>query len=277
MTALETIAKEDLKDLVKVTKEEQKTRKNNESLPEVYDSYDLTMLSMYLEVLRSDYYDIDKFVCLLDDVRYYEECNPVVERLHNNIETSMHNRVLQDIDTKSQVFKDMMKDYYIIHDIECDLIDDFLDLIQKHIDSSKDNTTISVEYLSILAKIRDNVEFKYMSNIDAYPIGMNMSEEDRLEKENEYLENMIIRCIYEIAKYNNESLTEEDTYAKANALSIYLQAALKQMAERRDLSVYQKLTDRIPLDTTARGIVNTAFVQEKALQKKLVKDDEHGM
>lgn len=277
MTALETIAKEDLKDLVKVTKEEQKTRKNNESLPEVYDSYNLTMLSQYLDILKSDYYDVDKYTCLLDDIRYYEEENPVVERLHNNIETSMHNRVLEDIETKSQIFKDMMRDYYIIHDVECDLIDNFLDLIQKHIDSSKDSDIISVEYLSILAKIRDNVEFKYMSNIDSYPIGMNMSEEDKEDKEDEYLENMIIRCMYEIANYNNESLKDEVTYAKVNALSIYLQAALKQIAVRRNINTYQKLIDRIPLDTTAKGIVNTAFVQEKALQKKLVKDDEHGM
>ena len=100
MTALETIAKEDLKDLVKVTKEEQKTRKNNESLPEVYDSYNLTMLSQYLDILKSDYYDVDKYTCLLDDIRYYEEENPVVERLHNNIETSMHNRVLEDIENR---------------------------------------------------------------------------------------------------------------------------------------------------------------------------------
>ena len=116
-----------------------------------------------------------------------------------------------------------------------------------------------------------------MSNIDSYPIGMNMSEEDKEDKEDEYLENMIIRFMYEIANYNNESLKDEVTYAKVNALSIYLQAALKQIAVRRNINTYQKLIDRIPLDTTAKGIVNTAFVQEKALQKKLVKDDEHGM
>ena len=276
MTALETIAKEDIKDLVKVTKEEQKTRRNNESLPEVYDRYDLKMLSLYLEVLKADYYDIDQYTCLLDDIRYYETLNPVVERVHNNIETSMHNRIMQDIETKSQVFKDMMKDYYIIHDVECDLIDIFSDLIQKHIDASTGND-VSVEYLTTLAKIRDNVDFKYSSNIDTLGIGLGMSEEEAYEKECEYLENMIIRCMYEIANYKNDAFTNDEVYAKVNALAIYLQAALVRVEDKRYVDEYHKLSNQIPLDSTAKGIVNTAFVQEKALQKKLVKDDEHGM
>ena len=276
MTALETIAKEDLKDLVKVTKEEQKTRKNNESLPEVYDSYNLTMLSQYLDILRSDYYDIDKYTCLLDDIRYYEEENPVVERVHMNIETSMHNRIMQDIDTKTEVFKDMMKDYYLIHDVECDLIDIFTDLIQKHIDASTEND-VSLEYLTVLAKIRDNVDFKYSSNVDSLGVRLGLSEEEAYEKECLYLENMIIRCMYEIANYKNEDFINDSVYAKVNALSIYLQAALVRVEDKRYVNEYHKLSNQIPLDTTAKGIVNTAFVQEKALQKKLVKDDEHGM
>ena len=276
MTALETIAKEDLKDLVKVTKEEQKTRRNNESLPEVYNSYNLTMLSQYLDILRSDYYDIDKYTCLLDDIRYYEEENPVVERVHMNIETSMHNRIMQDIDTKTQVFKDMMKDYYIIHDVECDLIDIFSDLIQKHIDASTGND-VSVAYLTTLAKIRDNIDFKYSSNIDTLGIGMNMTDEEVYDKECYYLENMIIRCMYEIANYKNEDFINDEIYAKVNALAIYLQSALVRVEDKRHVDEYHKLSNQIPLDTTAKGIVNTAFVQEKALQKKLVKDDEHGM
>ena len=276
MTALETIAKEDLKDLVKVTKEEQKTRRNNESLPEVYNSYNLTMLSQYLDILRSDYYDIDKYTCLLDDIRYYEEENPVVERVHMNIETSMHNRIMQDIDTKTEVFKDMMKDYYLIHDVECDLIDIFTDLIQKHIDASTEND-VSLEYLTVLAKIRDNVDFKYSSNVDSLGVRLGLSEEEAYEKECLYLENMIIRCMYEIANYKNEDFINDSVYAKVNALSIYLQAALVRVEDKRYVNEYHKLSNQIPLDTTAKGIVNTAFVQEKALQKKLVKDDEHGM
>ena len=91
------------------------------------------------------------------------------------------------------------------------------------------------------------------------------------------MENMIIRCMYEIAKYNNKSLTNEETYAKVNALAIYLQAALIRIKNQLYVHEYQLLSNRIPLDTTAKGIVNTAFVQEREMQKKLVKDDENGL
>ena len=276
MTALETLAKKDVLDLIKITKEENKTRINNEALPMVFDSYDLTMLTQYLKTIKEEFYDVDKFACLLDDIRYFEEASPVIERLHHNIETSMHNKAALQLAEKSQIFQNMMTDYYIIHDVECDLITLFLELIQKHIDASTGDK--SENYLAILERIRDNVDFKYNSNVETYAIGLpHLDDEDVKDKTNLYLENMIIRCMYEIAKYNNKSLTNEETYAKVNALAIYLQAALIRIKNQLYVHEYQLLSNRIPLDTTAKGIVNTAFVQEREMQKKLVKDDENGL
>lgn len=275
MTTLETIIKKDVLDLIKITKEENKTKINNESLPMVYESYDLTMLTQYLKTIKEEFYDVDKFACLLDDIRYFEEASPVIERLHHNIETSMHNKAALQLAEKSQIFQNMMTDYYIINDVECDLITTFLELIQKHIDASKDK---SLNYLSVLGRIRDNVDFKYNSNVETYAIVLpHLDDEEIQDKINLYLENMIIRCMYEIAKYNNKNLTNEETYAKVNALAIFLQAALTKVKNKSYVHEYQLLSNRIPLDTTAKGIVNTAFVQEREMQKKLVKDDENGL
>ncbi len=276
MSVLEKISKEDLLDLVKVTKEEQKSRINNDSLPEVYDSYSLTMLTRYKQALKEEYYDVDKYVCLFDDIRYYEEQNPIIERLHNNIETSMHNKAALLLEEKSDTFVKMMQDYYIIHDVECDLIESFLNLIQRHIDSSANNDELSVEYLTTLAKIRDNIEFKYNSNITSYGIGLGIDEEDLYDKEALYLENMIIRCMYELATFTDDDLTNDAVYAKANALALFLQAALLRIEKKKYIEEYQMISGDIPMGTTARGIVNTAFVQEKAMEKALKWEDKNG-
>ncbi len=274
METIETIAKEDIKDLVQITKEEKETQNNNEELPEVYKSYPISMLTQYLNALREEFYDVDLITNLMDDIRYYEITNPVIERMHQNLETSIHNKSLHNIALKSNTFKEMMKDYYIVHDVECDLIDTFLELIQKHIDASK--TTASLNYLAILGILRDNIEFKYSSNIETYTLTLPMSEEEFYEKRKLYIENMIIRCMHEFSKYSNEELLNETTYAKVNALSIYLQSALSLVENKKTIKGFQLILDDIEMDSTARGIVNTAFVQEKALEKKLVKDDEDG-
>ena len=274
MEEYETLIKQDVNDLIIATKTEKDTKTNNELLPDYYKNSDIRMLSQYLEVLKEEYYDVDKFANLFDDIRYFEEANPIVERLHQNLETSMHNKALLTLTDKSDIFKNLLKEYYIIHDVECDLIDSFLELIQKHIDASSES---SINYLSILSQIRDNIHFKYSSNIETYTLSFPMSQEEFITKESEYLENMIIRCMYELAKYKNDDLKNDINYAKAEALSIYLQAALLRVNDIRYVDEYRKLSEQIPLDSTAKGIVNTAFVQEKELQKKLVKDDENGM
>lgn len=270
METVELLAQKNLKDLITKTKEEQISQSNNEQLPELYKSCPISMLSQYLQTLREEFYDIDQIANLLDDIRFYEITNPIVERLHMNIETSMHNKALYGIKDKSHIFKSMMKDYYIIHDIECDLISNFLTLIQNHIDAAK--KTENVTYLGILGTIKENIYFKYNSNIETFTMEIPISDDELYTKKRDYLENMIIRCIWELIKYTNEDLEDEKNYAKANALALYLQSALSLVPFKDH---YKKLAEQFTMDTTVRGIINTAFIQEQALKKQLVKDDEN--
>ena len=274
MEKLQDILKEDIKNLVEITKEEKDNQSNNDQLPEVYKSYPITLLTQYLNQIKEDFYDVDKITNLMDDIRYYEITNPVIERMHVNLETSLHNKSLHSIGEKSQVFKDMMKDYYIIHDVECDLIDRFLELLQQHIDASK--KTASVNYLAILGIIRENIEFKYTTNVETYTIALPISEQELYDKRNLYLENMIIRCMYEFSNFSNDDLLKDNIYAKANALAIYLQTALSLVQNKKYIDEYQLISNDIPMGTTARGIINTAFIQQKAIEKKLTRDDKDG-
>ena len=274
MEKLQDILKEDIKNLVEITKEEKDNQSNNDQLPEVYKSYPITLLTQYLNQIKEDFYDVDKITNLMDDIRYYEITNPVIERMHQNLETSLHNKSLHSIGEKSQVFKDMMKDYYIIHDVECDLIDRFLELLQQHIDASK--KTASVNYLAILGIIRENIEFKYTSNVETYTIALPISEQELYDKRNLYIENMIIRCMYEFSNFSNDDLLKDNIYAKANALAIYLQTALSLVQNKKYIDEYQLISNDIPMGTTARGIINTAFIQQKAIEKKLTRDDKDG-
>ena len=274
MEKIQDILKEDIKNLVEITKEEKDNQSNNDQLPEVYKSYPITLLTQYLNQIKEDFYDVDKITNLMDDIRYYEITNPVIERMHQNLETSLHNKSLHSIGEKSQVFKDMMKDYYIVHDVECDLIDRFLELLQQHIDASK--KTASVNYLAILGIIRENIEFKYTSNVETYTIALPISEQELYDKRNLYLENMIIRCMYEFSNFSNDDLLKDNIYAKANALAIYLQTALSLVQNKKYIDEYQLISNDIPMDTTAKGIINTAFIQQKAIEKKLTRDDKDG-
>lgn len=274
MEKIQDILKEDIKNLVEITKEEKDNQSNNDQLPEVYKSYPITLLTQYLNQIKEDFYDVDKITNLMDDIRYYEITNPVIERLHVNLETSLHNKSLHNIKEKSQVFKDMMKDYYIVRDVECDLIDRFLELLQQHIDASK--KTASLNYLAILGIIRENIEFKYTSNVETYNIVLPISEQELYDKRNLYIENMIIRCMYEFSNFSNEDLLKDNIYAKANALAIYLQTALSLVQNKKYIDEYQLISNDIPMGTTARGIINTAFIQQKAIEKKLTRDDKDG-
>ena len=96
METVELLAQKNLKDLITKTKEEQISQSNNEQLPELYKSCPISMLSQYLQTLREEFYDIDQIANLLDDIRFYEITNPIVERLHMNIETSMHNKAYRN-------------------------------------------------------------------------------------------------------------------------------------------------------------------------------------
>ena len=218
METVELLAQKNLKDLITKTKEEQISQSNNEQLPELYKSCPISMLSQYLQTLREEFY----------------------ERLHMNIETSMHNKALYGIKDKSHIFKSMMKDYYIIHDIECDLISNFLTLIQNHIDAAK--KTENVTYLGILGTIKENIYFKYNSNIETFTMEIPISDDELYTKKRDYLENMIIRCIWELIKYTNEDLEDEKNYAKANALALYLQSALSLVPFKDH---YKKLAEQL--------------------------------
>ena len=277
MDRLEVIAKEDIKALEKATREERDNQKNDETLPGKYSSYPISLLAQYLNALKEQYYDVDLITNLLDDIRYFEITNPIVERMHYNLETCIHNKYQHGIKDRNEMEQKLNFQYYVIHDIECDLIERFLELFEGHIAAS--NSTAPISYLAILGVIKDNIDFKYSSNIETYT--MNVSEDDLSEEEKakitkDYLENMIQRCINEFTKFSDEELESETIYAKANALAIYLQSALSLVQKREDIQEFKRDADETDMGSTVRGIVNTAFIQEKEIKKRLVKDDENG-
>lgn len=217
-------------------------------------------------------YDIDECCSLLDDIINYQNTNPVVERIHMNLETAMHNRIFDDFDEYTIDYKQLMYTDYIIRNIESNLIKSFISILEEYIESCT-----SEKEINLLNKLKDSIQFKYNLDIEINTITIPTTEEEIAKCEQSYLECVIVKCLEILSNYTDNDLNNTNKKVMINALSLYLKAATSNMKDKYQITIFSKLHNKIIENKEIKKISIKAFINEEKVEsekpKALVKEN----